>query len=320
MKYRRLGKTGLQVSEISLGSWLTYGSQTEKQTVFDIIETAYEAGINMYDTANIYAHGEAEKVLGETLKRYPRDSYLVATKAYWPMSDRPNDRGLSRKHLFTQIHNSLKRLDMDYVDIFYCHRFDTEADLYETVRTIDDFIRQGKILYVGISEWTAGQIIEGLKVQDQYLLDRFIVNQPVYNLLDRNIEAEIVPTCTNNSIGIIPFSPIAQGFLSGKYRKGREIPKDSRAANESINSFMQRYLTPDNFEAIEKFISFAKSKECTPSQLAIAWTLHQPNVVSALTGASKVSQIEDNIQAIDITLSKEEMTIIENYFIKNVDK
>ena len=320
MKYRKLGKTGLQISEISIGGWLTYGNTTEIETTTNIINKAYELGINMFDCANIYAHGESEKVMGKILSQYDRETYVLTSKAFFPMSNLPNGKGLSRKHLHTQINASLKRFDTDYIDIFYCHRFDTEADLYETVRTLDDFIRQGKILYVGVSDWTASQIIEGLKVQDQYLLDRFVVNQPSYNILQRGVETEIVPTCSNNGMGIIPYSPLAQGFLSGKYRKGREIPKDSRAANDDINSFIQPYLTPENFDLIEKFISFAESKECTPSQLAISWLLHKAGVVSVLTGASSVSQIEDNIKAIDITLNEEEILTLENIFTKNVDK
>ena len=320
MKYRKLGKTGLQISEISIGGWLTYGNTTEIETTTNIINKAYELGINMFDCANVYAHGESEKVMGKILSQYDRETYVLTSKAFFPMSTLPNGKGLSRKHLHTQINASLKRFDTDYIDIFYCHRFDTEADLYETVRTLDDFIRQGKILYVGVSDWTASQIIEGLKVQDQYLLDRFVVNQPSYNILQRSVETEIVPTCSNNGMGIIPYSPLAQGFLSGKYRKGREIPKDSRAANDDINSFIQPYLTPENFDLIEKFISFAESKECTPAQLAISWLLHKTGVVSVLTGASSISQIENNIKAIEFTLNEEEILALENIFTKNVDK
>lgn len=314
MKYRRLGKTGLQVSEISLGGWLTYGNVTEKETTYAIIDKAYELGINFFDCANVYARGESEKVMGEILGRYPRESYVITTKAFWPMSDLPNGRGLSRKHVFEQVNMSLQRLNMDYIDIFYCHRFDPEADLYETLRTIDDFIRQGKILYMGVSEWAASQIIEGLKIQEDYLLDNIVVNQPVYNLVNRGIEKEVLPTCVNNGIGVVPFSPLAQGFLTGKYKKGAEIPKDSRAANESTADFVQRYLIPQNLDRIHLFTSFADKKGCSPAQLALAWILHKPGVVSALMGASKVSQLEDNIQAIDIELSEQEMLEIEKIF------
>jgi len=320
MKYRRLGKSGLKISEISLGGWLTFGESIEKENTFSIIDTAYELGINSFDCANVYANGESEKIMGEALKRYPRDSFILSTKAYWPMNDRPNGRGLSRKHIFEQLHASLRRLNVDYVDIFYCHRFDPDTDLYETLRTIDDFIRQGKILYMGVSEWAASQIVEGLKVQEQFSLDSMIVDQPAYNLLNRNIESEIIPNCINNGMGIIAFSPLAQGILTGKYRKGMEIPKDSRAANNKIHESMQKYLTSDNFDAIEKFINYAKKKECTPSQLSLSWLLHKPGVTSVLVGASKVSQIEENYKAINIKLSQEEIIEIENIFNKNIDK
>lgn len=320
MKYRRLGKTGLKVSEISLGGWLTYGNTTEEHITEEIIDKAYQLGVNFFDCANVYALGESEKTMGKILNRYPRESYVLTTKAFWPMGDGPNDKGLSRQHLHTQINASLKRLDKDYIDVFYCHRFDSESDLYETIRTLDDFMRQGKILYAGISEWTALQIVEGLQIQDKYLLDRFIVNQPIYNLIQRDVEKEVVSTCMQNGLGIVAFSPLAQGFLSGKYRKGKEIPKDSRAANEHISQFIQRYLTPENLDSIEVFIQFAEKKECSPSQLALAWLLHKPGVVSALTGASKPSQIEDNIKAINIELTTEEILALENIFNKNIDK
>src|SRR5690554_2446267 len=188
MKYRNLGKTGLKISEISLGSWLTYGNSVEKKQAVRTIDKAYELGINSFDTANVYALGEAEKIVGEALNKYPRESYVLATKAFWPMGEGPNHRGLSRKHIFEQVNQSLKRLNHDYVDIFYCHRYDQDTPLEEPLRAIDDLIRQGKILYAGVSEWTAYQIVEGLRVQDKYLLDHLVVNQPVYNIFDRYIE------------------------------------------------------------------------------------------------------------------------------------
>lgn len=201
MKYRRLGAAGIKVSEISLGSWLTYGNSVEQDTAARTIERAYDLGINSFDTANVYAQGAAEEIVGETLRNYPRDSYVLATKVFFPMGDGPNDRGLSRKHIFEQVHQSLRRLKTDYVDILYCHRFDPEVRLEETLRAIDDLIRQGKVLYVGVSEWTAAQIVEGLRVQDHYLLDRIAVNQPVYNLFNRYIEQSVIPTAITNGRG-----------------------------------------------------------------------------------------------------------------------
>ncbi len=182
MKYRKMGRTGLYISEISLGSWLTYGNSTDKETAVKVIDTAYSLGINYFDTANVYANGRAEVIVGEALKKYPRESYILATKAFWPMGTGPNDKGLSRKHVFEQVHASLKRLNVDYIDIFYCHRYDPETPLEETLRTIDDLLRQGKILYVGVSEWTAAQMAQALHIADRYLLDRIIINQPQYNM------------------------------------------------------------------------------------------------------------------------------------------
>ena len=291
MKYRQLGKAGIKVSEISLGSWLTYGNSVERDTAVRTIEKAYELGINSFDTANVYAQGEAERIVGPALKQFNRDSYVLATKVFWPMGDGPNDRGLSRKHVFEQLHHSLRRLEHDYVDILYCHRFDPTVRLEETLRTIEDMIRQGKVLYMGVSEWTAAQIVEGLRVQDRYLLDRIVVNQPVYNLFNRYIERSVVPTCLDNGIGLIVFSPLAQGLLTGKYRKGQEIPQDSRAADPKANQSITRMLTDANLEKVEQLIKIAEELGVTLAQLSLAWILHQPGISSALIGASKPSQV-----------------------------
>ncbi|KHF33230.1 L-glyceraldehyde 3-phosphate reductase [Paenibacillus sp. P1XP2] len=233
MKYRRLGGSGLKVSEISLGSWLTYGGYVERENAVNSIKTAYDLGINFFDTANVYEKGAAEELVGEALKAYPRESYVLATKAFWPMGDGPNDRGLSRKHITEQVHASLKRLKHDYVDIFYCHRHDPETPLEETLRAIDDLIRQGKVLYAGVSEWQASQIAEALGVADRYLLDRIVVNQPQYNMFHRYIEKEIMPLCERSGIGQVVFSPLAQGLLTGKYTSASDIPQ--AAARQGSN-------------------------------------------------------------------------------------
>ncbi|MFI5358468.1 MAG: aldo/keto reductase family protein [Halanaerobiales bacterium] len=311
MKYRRLGNSGLKVSEISLGSWLTYGNSVDKEQAIRIIDKAYELGINSFDTANVYALGEAEKIVGQALNRYPRESYVLATKAFWPMGDGPNDRGLSRKHIIEQVNQSLKRLNHDYIDIFYCHRYDPETPLEETLRAIDDLIRQGKVLYVGVSEWTAYQIVEGLRVQDRYLLDRIVVNQPIYNMFNRYIEDNVVPTAIENGIGLIVFSPLAQGLLTGKYRKGQAIPEDSRAADSKSNTYLKDILTGENLEKVEKLIGIAEELGATLSQLALAWILHQPGITSALIGASRPEQVEENVKAVDIELSDEVLERIE---------
>ncbi|HHU93274.1 MAG TPA: aldo/keto reductase [Halanaerobiaceae bacterium] len=311
MRYRRLGNSGLKISEISLGSWLTYGNSVEKKQAIRTIDKAYELGINSFDTANVYAHGEAEKIVGEALNKYPRESYVLATKAFWPMGEGPNDRGLSRKHIIEQVNQSLKRLKHDYVDIFYCHRYDPETPLEETLRAIDDLIRQGKILYAGVSEWTAYQIVEGLRVQDRYLLDRLVVNQPIYNMFNRYIEDSVVPTVLENGMGLVVFSPLAQGLLTGKYRKGQAIPEDSRAADPRSNIYLKDNLTEENLEKVEQLMKIAEEVGVSLPQLALAWILHQPGITSALIGASKPEQVEENVKAVEIDLSSEILDRIE---------
>lgn len=311
MRYRRLGNSGLKISEISLGSWLTYGNSVEKKQAIRTIDKAYELGINSFDTANVYAHGEAEKIVGEALNKYPRESYVLATKAFWPMGEGPNDLGLSRKHIIEQVNQSLKRLKHDYVDIFYCHRYDPETPLEETLRAIDDLIRQGKILYAGVSEWTAYQIVEGLRVQDRYLLDRLVVNQPIYNMFNRYIEDSVVPTVLENGMGLVVFSPLVQGLLTGKYRKGQAIPEDSRAADPRSNIYLKDNLTEENLEKVEQLMKIAEEVGVSLPQLALAWILHQPGITSALIGASKPEQVEENVKAVEIDLSSEILDRIE---------
>ncbi|WP_339199842.1 aldo/keto reductase family protein [Aeribacillus sp. FSL k6-2211] len=311
MKYRKLGRTGLKVSEISLGSWLTYGNSIEKETAIRTIDKAYELGINSFDTANVYATGEAEKVVGEALRKYPRESYVLATKVFWPMGDGPNDKGLSRKHVFEQLHASLKRLQLDYVDIYYCHRYDPETPVDETLRTIDDLVRQGKVLYVGVSEWTAQQIQEALGTADRYLLDRIVVNQPQYNMLNRYIEKEIIPVCEQNGISQIVFSPLAQGVLTGKYKRNGDIPEGSRASDPKANKYINDLLTDENLLKVEKLGKVADKLGIKLSQLAIAWVMRQPNVASALIGSTKPEQVEENVKAIDVELTEDVLEEIE---------
>lgn len=302
MKYRRLGRTGLKVSEISLGSWLTYGKSVEDNIAERTIHKAYELGINFFDSANVYERGEGERVMAQALKEYPRESYVITTKAFWPMGDGPNDRGLSRKHVTEQLHASLKRMNLDYVDIFYCHRYDPETPVEETLRTIDDLIRQGKILYAGVSEWSAAQIEEAMRVADKFLLDRIVVNQPIYNMLNRYIEKEVIPVSEKYGVGQVVFSPLAQGVLTGKY-KGGQLPQDSRAANESINNFITGMLNEDVFAKVGRLEGLAAELGITLPELALAWILREPNVASALIGASKPEQVEQNVRAIDVTLT-----------------
>ncbi|ARU63754.1 aldo/keto reductase [Tumebacillus avium] len=313
MKYRRLGRSGMKVSEIALGSWLTYGGYTEDQSATACIDRAYELGINFFDTANVYRRGEAEKVVGRALRKYSRDSFVLATKAFWPMGDGPNDRGLSRKHIIEQVNASLKRLDVDYIDLWQCHRYDPETPLDETLRAIDDLITQGKILYAGVSEWTATQIAEALHTADKLFLDRIVSNQPQYSMLQRYIEPEIIPLSEREGVGQIVWSPLAQGMLTGKYKKGEALPAGSRAAVEdpTVSGSVQRFFTDENFGKVEQLRAVAERKECSLAQLALAWILRQPNVSSAIIGASRPEQVEENVKALDVVLTAEDLNTIE---------
>lgn len=311
MKYRYLGNSGLQVSEISLGSWLTYGNSVEKENARSIMKTAYESGINYFDTANVYALGEAEKIVGEALKDYPRESFVLASKAFFPMGDQVNYSGLSRKHIFEQVHASLKRLRMDYLDIFYCHRFDANTPLEETLRTIDDLVRQGKILYAGVSEWTPAQMAEAMQIADKYLLDRIVVNQPLYNMLHRNIEHDVIPFCESHGISQVVFSPIAQGVLTGKYKRGDAFPAESRAADDSSNQHMGMYLTESMLGKVEKLNDLAEGHGWKLAQMALAWVLRQENVASTIIGASRPEQLQENVKALDIHLTENVLAEIE---------
>lgn len=308
MKYRKLGATGLKVSEISLGSWLTYGGYVEKENAVRAIHTAYDLGINFFDTANVYERGEAEKVVGEALNNYPRESYVLATKVFGEMGSGPNDRGLSRKHITEQANASLKRLGLDYIDLYYCHRFDKETPLEETLRALDDLVTSGKVLYVGVSEWTAAQMVEAHAIADRLLLDRIVVNQPVYNMFNRYIEKEVIPTGEEKGISQVVFSPLAQGVLTGKYRRGQAIPQDSRAANLE---WVRKGIKDEQLEKVDKLENIANELQIKLSQLALAWILRQSNVASALIGASSASQVEENAAASGVVLNDEIIAKIE---------
>lgn len=319
MNYKKLGNTGLSVSEISLGSWLNYGHSIEKEASQAIIEHAYEMGINFFDCSSTDRLNDSERIIGETLRQYNRYSYILCTGSSFN-SHLPCclSQG-SKKFLYDQVHESLKKLNSDYIDIFILDFFDSETNLYETLRTMDDFIRQGKILYFGVNGWNALQLLESLKIQDTFLLDRLVLNHIKYNLFEPFLDQDLLQIMKKNEIGIIGYSCLAEGFLSAKYRKGKELPKESRAANEEINKSIQQYLIPENFSAIEKFLQFAIKKGYTTSQLAIKWCLSQNILSSVLVGISKISQIEENINALDIELSTDEIVEIENFFRKNVD-
>jgi voltage-dependent potassium channel beta subunit len=312
MKYRRLGNSGLKISEIGLGSWLTYGKSVNNQTAYDCIHKAYELGINFFDTANAYENGRAEEVLGEVLKEYPRSSYVVATKLFFPMGPGPNDRGLSRKHIMEQCDASLKRLGLDYIDLYQCHRFDPEVPMEETLYALDDLVRQGKILYAGVSEWSAAQIEKAAGIGKAYQLRPIISNQPIYNMLERYIESEVLPVSNENGVGQIVFSPLAQGILTGKYQPNSEKPADSRAANDSVNFVINSYFRDDVLTSVQKLNNLAAELGVTLSQLSLAWILRHPGISSAIVGASKPQQVEENVKAIDINLNHEVLKEIDS--------
>ncbi|MEW9032908.1 MAG: aldo/keto reductase family protein [Planifilum fimeticola] len=305
MIYRRLGNSGLKVSEISLGSWLTYGGYVDKEQAISVIDKAYELGINFFDTANIYMNGEAERIVGEALGKYPRESYVLATKVWGPMGEGPNDQGLSRKHIVEQCEASLKRLGVDYVDVYYCHAFDPDTPLEETLRAMDDLVRQGKVLYVGVSNWTAAQIAEALSIVDRYSLHRIVANQPLYNLFAREIEKEVIPLCERNGIGQVVYSPLAQGVLAGKYQAVDDVPAGSRATDKHGTKAVKSWLNEENLAKVERLRPIAGELDLSLAQLALAWALRHPNVSSAIIGASLPEQVEDNVKASGVTIPQE---------------
>lgn len=314
MEYRKLGNTGLKISEVTYGSWLTFGNQVELDAAKALIQRAFELGINSFDTADVYKAGEAEKLLGQILPKRRRSEYILATKAFWPMSDHPTDRGLSRKHLFDSIEGSLDRLNLKYVDLFYAHRFDPETPVAETCEAFDDLIRLGKILYWGTSEWTAAQIREAQTLCRAKGWHTPVVNQPYYNLLGRGIEAEILPTCVEFGMGTANFSPLAQGVLSGKYSKGK-IPTGSRGGDSSMNMWMQDHLgNPDILERIDRIGTIAAKHKCTISQVALAWALKTPGISSVIIGASTVAQLEENVAATSVKLEAADLAQLELWF------
>lgn len=312
MKYRRLGKQGVKVSEVSLGSWLTYGNATEDTAATACIEKAYDLGINFFDTANVYARGKSEEVVGRALKAYARDSFVLATKVFFPMGDGPNDHGLSRKHILEQCHLSLKRMGTDYIDLYQAHRYDPEVPVEETLMAFDDLVRQGKILYYGISQWSASQIERGVGVARERGLHPIASNQPVYNALNRDLEKEVLPICGTEGIGLVVYSPLAQGLLTGKYKPGQPLPEDSRAADPKQNQFLNKgELDQAVLQKVQTLVSIAEKNGISLSQLALAWCLRLPEISSVIIGASKPSQVEDNAAASGVTLSPEDIAAID---------
>ncbi|MFZ5818193.1 MAG: aldo/keto reductase family protein [Bacillota bacterium] len=314
MEYRRLGRSGLKISEISLGSWLTYGNRVEVDAAKACIRTAYEHGINHFDCAVVYGSKphDAERVVGEALREFPRHTYTVTSKVYWKIGPSTYDQGLSRKHLIERVEMSLKAMNLEYIDIYYAHRYDTETDLEETLRAFDDLVAQGKILYYGFSEWTAAQFADAAAIVDKRNLRRPVASQPVYNMLNRYIEKEIMPLCDREGIGQIVFSPLAQGVLTGKYLPGAPVPEGTRAADPTAGRFVQRYLSDEELLArVQKLRPVAERNGLTMAQLALAWVLQRPEVTSALIGATRPEQVVENVKASGVKLSPEDMAEIE---------
>jgi len=312
MQYRRLGRTGTKVSTISLGNWLTHGGYVEEQTAITCVKRAYELGITFFDTANVYRRGAAEEVLGRALRDYPRPSYVLASKVFFPMGEGPNDRGLSRKHIMEQAHASLKRLDVEYLDLYQCHRYDIDTPLDETLRALDDLVSQGKILYAGVSEWSAVQIADSVAFSREHNADQIVSNQPSYSILARRIERDIIPLCAREGIGQVVFSPLAQGVLTGKYRPGQPPPSGSRGATGGeASQFMGNVLREEVLQAVEGLRPIAEGMGITMSQLALAWVLRQENVSSAIIGASRPEQIDDNAAAAEIVLDEPTLQAID---------
>ena len=300
MKYRKLGDSDLEVSEISLGSWLTYGVGVEIDRARACLDEAFEQGINFIDTANIYGRGAAESFLGEALKNRGRDSYILATKLFFPMTE--NDRGLSREQVEKQLDASLKRLQTDYVDLYQCHRYDWNTPLEETMEALTRAVESGKTRYIGFSEWPAEWIQAALDLTGSGRVAKFVSSQPQYSLLWREPEEEVIPLCAANGISQIVWSPLGQGVLSGKYDPDKPPPRDSRAADDKMGGWMEDLMRPQVLRAVQKLKPLAEEAGLTLPQLALAWVLREPNVASAIIGASKPDQVRENAQASGVVI------------------
>jgi aryl-alcohol dehydrogenase-like predicted oxidoreductase len=307
VRYRKLGASDLEVSEISLGSWLTYGVGVDSANAEACVQKAFEVGINFIDTANVYGKGAAEEFLGEVLSGRPRDSYVLATKVYFPMTD--TDRGLSRAQIEKQIDASLRRLRTDYVDLYQCHRYDTHTPLEETMVALSEVVRSGKARYLGFSEWNAEQIQAALDLPD---VERFVSSQPQYSMIWRRPERDVIQLCAATGISQIVWSPLGQGVLTGKYRPGAAPPADSRASSEAMNWDMGDFLTEDVLQAVERLRPIAEGLGISMAQLALAWVLREPNVASAIVGASRPGQVEDNAAASGIELDDATLRAIDD--------
>ena len=306
MRFRKLGASEIEVSEISLGSWLTYSGGVEREQAKACVRAAFDAGINFIDTANVYGRGAAETLLGEALSGHERSSYVLATKLFFPMSD--TDRGLSAAQIHKQIDASLERLRTDYVDLYQCHRYDDQTPLAETMSALTEVVRSGKARHIGFSEWPVEKIDESLALPD---VARWVSSQPQYSMIWRRPEAEVIPLCERENISQIVWSPLGQGVLTGKYLPGRPPPPDSRAASEAMSGFIDRLLEPRVLEAVQRLAPVAEAAGMTMPQLALAWVLRQPNVASAIVGASRPEQVHANASASGLALSADTLAAID---------
>jgi aryl-alcohol dehydrogenase-like predicted oxidoreductase len=311
MEFRRLGRSGLSVSEISYGNWLTHGSQVEEEQAHACVRAALDAGITTFDTADVYAGTRAESVLGRALNGQRREGLEILTKVFWPTGTGPNDRGLGRKHIIESAHGSLQRLQTEYIDVYQAHRFDRTTPLEETFLAFADLVRAGKVLYVGVSEWSAEQITLGAALARELRVP-LISSQPQYSMLWRVIESQVVPACEREGISQIVWSPIAQGVLTGKYQPGAEPPAGSRATDDKGGANMiARFLNDDVLTRVQNLRPIADDLGISMAQLAIAWVLHNPNVASAIVGASRPEQVAENVKAAGVTLSDDVLSKID---------
>ena len=304
MHYRRLGSAGIKISEISLGAWVTFGNQIEEQIAIDLVHAAYDQGVNFFDNADVYAAGRAESVLGKAIKDMPREALVISSKVFWPTMPGVNGRGLSRKHIMESIHTSLKRLNTDYVDIYFCHRFDPDTAVAEVVQTMDILVHQGKVLYWGTSEWQAAQVVQAYEYAQRHGLIAPAVEQPQYNLFRRErVELELAPLCRQYGLGLTTFSPLYFGILTGKYNQG--IPAGSRATLDDMG-WIKDLLTPENLAKVRKFSTIAEELGVTSGQLAIAWILRRKDVSAVLSGATRLEQLDENLGAAEVVAQLDE--------------
>lgn len=295
MHYRRLGRSGLKISEISLGAWVTFGSQVDEDTSLDLIQAAYDAGVNFFDNADIYANGLAEIVMGKALKSMPREALVISSKVFWPTMPGPNGRGLSRKHIIESVNATLKRLGTDYVDLYFCHRFDPDTPIDEIVFTMDTLVRQGKILYWGTSEWRAWQVSAAFAAAMQHHLTPPSMEQPQYNMFHRRrVEMELSSLCKEYGLGLTTWSPLYYGILTGKYNDG--IPEGSRASLDSM-AWIRDRITPERVAIVRELTKVAEDLHITTAQLAIAWLLRRKEISSVITGATNLKQLQDNLDS-----------------------